>query len=257
MGAAAVRVGVRLSGRRRARESAAMPAAVPSRSRSTADSAARLDRPRRGAARDTGESARDRSQDREVSRQGPHGGRRRRGRCSRCCIRWRSKRHRPAGGRGAPVLRDDRRRLSGRARFRSTPRGARAGVEVLEIIDRGVETGFLAPAPDERRVHVVRLPARVRTDGRTPRQPHASRPSRWPISSRCGGSHERRAALRDQRDRDLIRDGLDDTVIVEAAAGTGKTTELVQRILQRARRRAARASSRSSPSRSPRRRRAS
>ena len=37
--------------------------------------------------------------------------------------------------------------------------------------------------------------------------------------------------MRDQADRQLIRDGLDDTVIVEAAAGTGKTTELVSRIL--------------------------
>ena len=39
------------------------------------------------------------------------------------------------------------------------------------------------------------------------------------------------APLSDQAARDLIRDGLDDTVIVEAAAGTGKTTELVARIL--------------------------
>jgi ATP-dependent exoDNAse (exonuclease V) beta subunit len=38
--------------------------------------------------------------------------------------------------------------------------------------------------------------------------------------------------LPDQADRDLIRHGLDDTIVVEAAAGTGKTTELVQRILQ-------------------------
>jgi len=37
--------------------------------------------------------------------------------------------------------------------------------------------------------------------------------------------------LRDRDDRRLIREGLDDTVIVEAAAGTGKTTELVARIL--------------------------
>jgi ATP-dependent exoDNAse (exonuclease V) beta subunit len=37
--------------------------------------------------------------------------------------------------------------------------------------------------------------------------------------------------LRDQADRLLIREGLDETVIVEAAAGTGKTTELVSRIL--------------------------
>src|SRR5262245_20711009 len=38
-------------------------------------------------------------------------------------------------------------------------------------------------------------------------------------------------SLSDDRDRQLIREGLDVTVIVEAAAGTGKTTELVQRIL--------------------------
>ena len=37
--------------------------------------------------------------------------------------------------------------------------------------------------------------------------------------------------LADAADRELIRHGLDHTVIVEAAAGTGKTTELVQRIL--------------------------
>ncbi|MBI4485713.1 MAG: UvrD-helicase domain-containing protein, partial [Acidobacteria bacterium] len=37
--------------------------------------------------------------------------------------------------------------------------------------------------------------------------------------------------LTDHADRLLIREGLDDTVIVEAAAGTGKTTELVARIL--------------------------
>ncbi|MEO8256741.1 MAG: UvrD-helicase domain-containing protein [Acidobacteriota bacterium] len=37
--------------------------------------------------------------------------------------------------------------------------------------------------------------------------------------------------LADAADRDLIRHGLDETVIVEAAAGTGKTTELVRRIL--------------------------
>ena len=39
------------------------------------------------------------------------------------------------------------------------------------------------------------------------------------------------ADLTDRADRLLVRDGLDETVIVEAAAGTGKTTELVARIL--------------------------
>ena len=31
-----------------------------------------------------------------------------------------------------------------------TPQARRIGIEVLEIIDRAIETGFLAPAPDER-----------------------------------------------------------------------------------------------------------
>jgi ATP-dependent helicase/nuclease subunit A len=39
-------------------------------------------------------------------------------------------------------------------------------------------------------------------------------------------------ALADQADRDQIAKALDDTLIVEAAAGTGKTTELVRRIVR-------------------------
>ncbi|HYJ33699.1 MAG TPA: UvrD-helicase domain-containing protein, partial [Candidatus Binatia bacterium] len=38
-------------------------------------------------------------------------------------------------------------------------------------------------------------------------------------------------ALADQGQRDLIRTALDDTLVVEAAAGTGKTTELVRRMI--------------------------
>src|SRR5919112_1689231 len=38
--------------------------------------------------------------------------------------------------------------------------------------------------------------------------------------------------LKDHEARTLISDALDDTVVVEAAAGTGKTTELVNRILR-------------------------
>ena len=40
------------------------------------------------------------------------------------------------------------------------------------------------------------------------------------------------AARPDEADRLLIREALDDTLVVEAAAGTGKTTELVNRILR-------------------------
>ncbi|MEP6918653.1 MAG: UvrD-helicase domain-containing protein, partial [Acidobacteriota bacterium] len=39
-------------------------------------------------------------------------------------------------------------------------------------------------------------------------------------------------ALADQPARDIIAGALDDTLVVEAAAGTGKTTELVKRILR-------------------------
>jgi ATP-dependent exoDNAse (exonuclease V) beta subunit len=38
--------------------------------------------------------------------------------------------------------------------------------------------------------------------------------------------------LQDQADRDAITGALDDTLVVEAAAGTGKTTELVSRIVR-------------------------
>jgi len=38
--------------------------------------------------------------------------------------------------------------------------------------------------------------------------------------------------LADQADRDQIAKALDDTLVVEAAAGTGKTTELVRRIVR-------------------------
>src|SRR5215470_3178444 len=37
--------------------------------------------------------------------------------------------------------------------------------------------------------------------------------------------------LTDDSSRDLIRNALDETLVVEAAAGTGKTTELVHRII--------------------------
>jgi len=41
-----------------------------------------------------------------------------------------------------------------------------------------------------------------------------------------------RVVLQDQADRDAITGALDETLVVEAAAGTGKTTELVSRIVR-------------------------
>ena len=42
----------------------------------------------------------------------------------------------------------------------------------------------------------------------------------------------KKRVLSDQFDRDLIANDLDSTLVVEAAAGTGKTTELVNRIVR-------------------------
>ena len=44
--------------------------------------------------------------------------------------------------------------------------------------------------------------------------------------------HDGRGVLADHESREAIADALDDTLIVEAAAGTGKTTELVRRIIR-------------------------
>ena len=52
--------------------------------------------------------------------------------------------------------------------------------------------------------------------------------SRSPTSPRCGSDHDR---IRRRTVRADIRTRLDATLIVEAAAGTGKTTELVKRII--------------------------
>ncbi len=66
-----------------------------------------------------------------------------------------------------------------------------------------------------------------------------------------------RRPLVDDDDRARIRTHLDTTLVVEAAAGTGKTTELVARMVNTLAEGRARIGGRSSPSRLPRRLRAS
>ena len=103
------------------------------------------------------------------------------------------------------------------------------GIEALEIIDRAVELGMLPPAPAEKACGVLRLPAGVRSE------PGATGATQITRSDRRSDRVERttmRPALADQADREQIATALDDTLIVEAAAGTGKTTELVRRIVR-------------------------
>jgi ATP-dependent exoDNAse (exonuclease V) beta subunit len=67
-------------------------------------------------------------------------------------------------------------------------------------------------------------------DGDTSFGPSAgSGPSRAPSRDGAAGSD---AEMADAEARELIATGLDDTLVVEAAAGTGKTTELVGRIVR-------------------------
>jgi CRISPR/Cas system-associated exonuclease Cas4 (RecB family) len=60
--------------------------------------------------------------------------------------------------RRTALLRDDRRRYRD-VRIPLTPQARRLGVEVLEIIDRAIETGFLAPAPAEKACSWCDFPA--------------------------------------------------------------------------------------------------
>ena len=133
-------------------------------------SAARIDRSRRGARGDR-RAARHRSQDRAVPRQGPHDRRRRRDAAAGAvlarargrrpgvrCVEGRLYYATTAGG-----YRD--------VRIPLTPQARRTGVEVLEIIDRGVETGFLAPAPREKACTWCDFRPVCGTDGRAARQP--------------------------------------------------------------------------------------
>ena len=109
-----------------------------------------------------------------------------------------------------------------------------AGLEVLQVIDRAISSGFLAATPTEE--------ACGRCDFRPVCGPDVFRRVRRKPQDRIAdldGAEE--PALTsvadivdrsDEESRRLIREAVDETLVVEAAAGTGKTTELVNRILR-------------------------
>src|SRR5688572_25571333 len=79
-------------------------------------------------------------------------------------------------------------------------------------------------------MYLVRLHLGVRTICGTAHRPlQSAGAARRP--PRAAEEAMTRPPLPDQADRTLVRDRLDETVVMEAAAGTGKTTELVTRIL--------------------------
>ena len=106
-----------------------------------------------------------------------------------------------------------------------------AGIEVLQVIDRAVEGGFLAAAPTED--------ACDRCDFRPVCGPDVfRRVSQQATGPACrsrrasGATMTTVAGYSDEQARELIRNAIDETLIVEAAAGTGKTTELINRIVR-------------------------
>jgi CRISPR/Cas system-associated exonuclease Cas4 (RecB family) len=110
-----------------------------------------------------------------------------------------------------------------------TPLSRRAGIEALEVVDRAIELGALPTAPAEQ--------ACAWCDFRSVCGPHEElRVARKPCRSVPRPPRVEEQAmtvvLSDQDARDRIRTRLDETLVVEAAAGTGKTTELVSRILR-------------------------
>ena len=96
----------------------------------------------------------------------------------------------------------------------------RRGVEVLEIIDRAIEHGTLAAKPARDACSVLRLHRGLRPRRGAPHPAQARGPA--------GGSRGAPPDAMTTDNRHLISDALDDTLVVEAAAGTGKTTELVE-----------------------------
>ena len=107
----------------------------------------------------------------------------------------------------------------------------RRGVEVLEIIDRAVEHGTLAAKPGALAGHA----ACEYCDFRPvcgPDEPRAHPAQTGRARPRCVAEDAVSGPIADLADRRLIAEALDQTLVVEAAAGTGKTTELVKRIVR-------------------------
>ncbi len=123
----------------------------------------------------------------------------------------------------------------------SSPKEIR-GVRSPERNPRDERSGARSPGterpdrhrPDERsgrRGHGARLPERdARTGFAEPEVPDEITPSGSPGPGRPAGESGRR--LRDARARERVRLDHDTTLIVEAAAGTGKTTAVVSRVVE-------------------------
>ena len=107
------------------------------------------------------------------------------------------------------------------------------GIEVLEIVDRAIEHGHLAAKPGADACQwcdfqvVCGRDEERRTRRKDPKT-FADLDALRKMSMKPLDATQR---SRTGENRELSRSELDKTLIVEAAAGTGKTTELVRRIV--------------------------
>ena len=154
--------------------------------------------------RDDQGAARHRSQDRSQARPDREGHHRRRRSAAAGAVRD-GDRGRAAAGRlaGAAVL------LHGGGELFRAPDSAErttraAGIEVLQVIDRAVEGGFLAAAPTEDACDRCDFRAGVRPRRVPPHQPQAAGPARRSRRTSGAGRDRRGADRSDEESRDLI-----------------------------------------------------
>ena len=213
------------SARKRGATPGAVDADVLARLR---DPAARFDRSRR---EERGRRApRDRLQDGEGPREAGHGHRRRRDPAARP-VRAALEKLRPGGARRrrAPLLLHLGRRVHGRSTCRSTPRRAKRPRRlVAETVQGAIAKGVLARRRPDKKACEYCDYQRVCGPYEEQRTARKRLEELAPLDSSAEAAVR---ALADQAARDRIRRDLDTTLVVEAAAGTGKTTELVQRIM--------------------------
>ena len=103
----------------------------------------------------------------------------------------------------------------------------------VAIVKQALEAGFFPAAPDDRECDWcdykrVCGPYEERRSKIKPPKPRLKRPE---SAARDAMTLANPAIISDQAVRDRIRDDLDVTLVIEAAAGTGKTTALVNRIV--------------------------
>ena len=113
-----------------------------------------------------------------------------------------------------------------------TDRTRELGTEVLKNDRWGDRSGLPRRQPPDRRVFPLRLSSGMRTVGAGAHGSETGPPRSGPSPEAALTPRGPETPLADASDRARIQDHLERNLVVEAAAGTGKTTELVGRIVR-------------------------